>query len=66
MRIANCLVWSAIIPLGAAPLTRLYTAENYDVSIQPDLAKQRLYGEVRIRFHSQAGTRHFRLGAGCG
>ena len=56
MRIANCLVWSAIIPLEAAPLTRLYTAENYDVTIQPDLAKQRLYGEVRIRFHSQAGT----------
>jgi aminopeptidase N len=56
MRIANCLVWSAIIPLGAAPLTRLYTAENYDVSIQPDLAKQRLNGEVRIRFHSLAGT----------
>jgi aminopeptidase N len=55
-RIANCLVWSAIIPLGAAPLTRTYTAENYDVSIQPDLAKQRLYGEVRIRFHSQADT----------
>jgi len=35
-------VWSAIIPLAAAPLARLYTAENYDVSIQPDLAKQRL------------------------
>jgi hypothetical protein len=42
VRIANCFVWSAIIPLAAAPLARLYTAENYDVSIQPDLAKQRL------------------------
>jgi aminopeptidase N len=56
LRIANCLVWSAIVPLGAAPLTRLYVTENYDVSIRPDLAKQRLYGEVRIRFHSQADT----------
>jgi aminopeptidase N len=34
----------------------MYTAENYEVSIQPDLAKQRLYGEVRIRFHSQTDT----------
>jgi aminopeptidase N len=40
----------------AAPLPRPYTAENYDVSIQPDLAKQRLFGEVGIRFHSLAGT----------
>jgi|HubBroStandDraft_1064217.scaffolds.fasta_scaffold00359_19 aminopeptidase N len=57
VRIANCIACSAIVPLvGAAPLTRMYTAENYDVSIQPDLAKQRLYGEVRIRFHSQTDT----------
>jgi aminopeptidase N len=54
--IANCLVWCAAVPLGAAPLTRPYTAENYEVSIRPDLAKQRLYGEVGIRFHSQADT----------
>jgi aminopeptidase N len=55
-RIASCLVLSAIVPLRAAPLTRMYTVENYDVSIQPDLAKQRLYGEVSIRFHSRADT----------
>jgi aminopeptidase N len=55
-RLTNWLVWSAIVPLGAAPLTRLYTVENYDVSIRPDLATQRLDGEVRIRFHSQTDT----------
>ena len=43
-------------PLGAAPLTRPYTVENYDVSVQADLANQRLYGEAKIRFHSQADT----------
>jgi len=53
MRIANCLAWGGIIPLVAAPTPRPYTAENYDVSIQADLAKQRLNGEVRIRFHSR-------------
>jgi len=56
LRIANFLIWSAIVPLGAAPLTRPYTAENYDVNIQADLAKQRLYGEVSIRIHRQADT----------
>jgi aminopeptidase N len=50
--IASCLAY-AIVPLSAAPIARPYTVENYDVSIQPDLAKQRLYGEVRIRFHSR-------------
>jgi aminopeptidase N len=56
LRIANCLAWSGMIPLAAAALPRPYTAENYDVSIQPDLVKQRLNGEVRIRFHSQGDT----------
>jgi len=46
----------ATFPLGAAPPARMYTVENYDVSIQPDLAKQRLNGEVRIRFHSLTDT----------
>jgi aminopeptidase N len=55
-RIANCLAWSAIMPLAAAPPARMYTVENYDVSIQADLAKQRLYGEVSIRFHSRTDT----------
>jgi aminopeptidase N len=56
VRITKCFAWSAIIPLAAAPLARMYTAENYDVSIRPDLAKQRLYGEVSIRFHSRTDT----------
>ena len=55
-RIVMCLGCSAVISPGADVLTRVFTAENYDVSIQPDLANQRLYGEVRIRFHSQADT----------
>lgn len=55
-RSATCFVWTAIVPLSAAPLERMYTAENYDVTIQPDLAKQRLDGEVRIRFHSRTDT----------
>lgn len=46
----------AILPLAAAPLRRPYTVENYDVSIRADLANQRLNGEVKIRFHSQADT----------
>jgi hypothetical protein len=54
--IANCLLWSAIVPLGAAPLPRPYTVEHYDVSIQPDLAKQLLYGEVSIRLRNRTDT----------
>jgi aminopeptidase N len=54
LRIANCLFWCAIFPLGAATLSRPYTAENYDVSIHLDLAKQRLDGEAAIRFHGLA------------
>lgn len=56
LRIASGFLWSAMLPLKAAPIARLYTVENYDVSIQPDLAKQSLSGEVRIRFHSQTDT----------
>jgi aminopeptidase N len=55
-RVAGCLAWVGVIPLAAAPLPRPYAAENYDVSIQPDLVKQRLNGEVKIRFHSQVDT----------
>jgi aminopeptidase N len=56
-----CLAWCAIVPLGtaplgAAPLTRPYTVENYDVSVRADLAKQRLYGEVSIRLHGLGDT----------
>jgi aminopeptidase N len=56
LRMANCLLWSGIISLAAAPASRPYTIENYDVSIRPDLANQRLKGEVRIRLHSQVDT----------
>jgi aminopeptidase N len=54
--VAMCLAFSAVAALEAAPVSRLYTVENYDVSIQPDLTKQLLYGEARIRFHTQADT----------
>jgi aminopeptidase N len=53
---ACCLVACAAIPLSAGPVPRLYTVESYDASIQPDLTKQLLYGEVRIRFHTEADT----------
>jgi len=53
---AVVLFWFAITPLAAAPLPRPYTAENYDVRIQPDLGKQRLSGEAEIRLHSLAGN----------
>jgi aminopeptidase N len=56
VRVASCLAWLRIIPLAAAPLPRPYTVENYEVSIQADLVKQRLSGEVKIRFHSQVET----------
>jgi aminopeptidase N len=51
-----CFVWCVIAPLGAAPLTRPYTVENYDVRVRADLASQRLYGEVSIRLHGSAET----------
>lgn len=37
----------------AVPLPRNFAIENYDVSIQPDLAARRLTGEATIRFHSR-------------
>ena len=56
VRVAKCLAFTWIIPLVAGPLPRPYTVENYEVSIQADLVKQRLNGEVKIRFHSQVET----------
>ena len=41
---------------GSSTARAPFTAENYDVSVRPDLAKQRLYGEVRIRIRSQVDT----------
>ncbi len=54
--LAKFLVWTGILPLMAAPEPRPYTVENYDVSIHPDLVKQRLDGEVSIRFHSRVDS----------
>ncbi len=54
MLLAICTAGCVIAPLAATPLPRPYTAENYDVRIQADLAKQRLVGEVGIRFRSRA------------
>jgi aminopeptidase N len=51
--LARFLVGSGILPLMAAPALRPYTVENYDASIQVDLGKQRLDGEVSIRLHSR-------------
>lgn len=47
------VLWS-VAPLLASLPERLYTAENYDVGINADLAGQRLYGEARITLHSHA------------
>jgi aminopeptidase N len=53
LRIGACLLWGSILPLFGVPLTRPYAVENYDVSIRPNLATQRLEGEVKIRIHSR-------------
>jgi len=55
VRIVLVLVWCAIAPLRAAPMA-LYTVENYDVSLRPDLAKRLLYGEAKIRLVSQSSN----------
>lgn len=54
LRLVGCLIFCAILPLHAAPLTRPYTVENYDVKIRIDLANQRVSGEAAIRLHSLA------------
>jgi len=40
---------------AAPPLPRTFVVEHYEATITPDLAAQRLAGEVSIRFHSRAG-----------
>lgn len=64
VQIFTCLIWSAVIPLGAAPLTRPYTVENYDVAIQVDLAKQHLSGTANIRLHGNSDISAVELDAG--
>ena len=56
LRIAFCLLFCTLVPLEADPPPRLYTVENYQVSLQPDFTKQRVFGEVSIRLHSLADT----------
>jgi aminopeptidase N len=41
-----------LTPLISAPLPRPYTVEHYDVHLTPDLAAQRITGEVTIRLRS--------------
>jgi len=56
IRVAPIALWfllSAGVLLSAASPARPYTVENYDAGIRADLAQQRLYGEVAIRFHGQ-------------
>ncbi len=40
----------------AAPAARPYSVERYDARIALDVEKQRLDGEVAIRYHSRAGS----------
>ena len=40
-------------PVAAAPLTRPYVVEHYDVRITPDLAAKRMAGEVTIKLTSR-------------
>jgi aminopeptidase N len=47
---------SAANSLSAALPARPYTVENYDAGIRADLAHERLYGEVAIRFRGQGDT----------
>jgi aminopeptidase N len=56
VRIANCLVWSVVVPLGSAAVERPYTVEAYQVSIRLDMTKQLLYGEADIRLHNRTDT----------
>jgi aminopeptidase N len=41
-------------PATAAPLTRPYVVEHYDVHLTPDLAAKRMAGEVSIKLTSRA------------
>jgi aminopeptidase N len=41
-------------PAAAAPLTRPYVVEHYDVHLTPDLAAKRMAGEVSIKLTSRA------------
>ena len=51
--VGACLLGSGVLPLAAVPLARPYTVESYDVTIRPNLATQRLDGQIAIRIHSR-------------
>jgi len=40
-------------PAAAAPLTRPYMVEHYDVHLTPDLAAKRMAGEVTVKLTSR-------------
>src|SRR5208283_4209339 len=42
-----------VAPVAAAPLTRPYIVEHYDVHLTPDLAAKRMAGEVTIKLTSR-------------
>jgi aminopeptidase N len=68
MRFLFALALCAIGAIGSAADRgpRLYTVENYDVRIEPDLAARHLTGEVKIRIRSlaDADISAFELDAG--
>lgn len=51
-RVAYSLLCAVLAPLAAAPLSRPYTVDSYDVRVQVDMPDRRLNGEVTIRLHS--------------
>ncbi len=53
-RVAYSLLCAVLAPLAAAPLSRPYTVDSYDVRIQVDMPDRHLNGEVTIRLHSVA------------
>jgi aminopeptidase N len=53
-----------MVPLGATPLTRPYTIENYDVAVQLDVAHQGLSGIATIRLRGTADISALELDAG--
>jgi aminopeptidase N len=54
MRTLAAMLGLAVLgPLAAAPLPRPYLVEHYDVHLVPDLAAQRMAGEVSIRLASR-------------
>jgi aminopeptidase N len=54
MRILATLFGLALISLaGAAPLSRPYAVEHYDVRLKPDLSAKRMAGEATLRIASR-------------